>query len=123
MSGEVAVLPEIIFEDFAKVDIRLGKVLEAGLLEKARIPAYRLKIDFGETIGVKQSSARITEVYQPEALPGRYVLAVVNFPARRIAGFLSEVLVLGLYSDQGRGPVILIGPDESEFLKPGDRLG
>ena len=110
-------------DEFLKLDIRVGRVLEAAPLEKARKPAYRLLIDFGPEIGEKQSSARITEAYAPEELPGRLVLGVVNFPPRLIAGFESEVLILGVYTDARNGPVILIGPDNHESVRPGDRLG
>lgn len=108
----------IQFEDFLKVDIRVGTILEAKVFEKAKRPAYQLKIDFGEEIGIKKSSAQITQVYQPEDLVGKQVLAVVNFPPRQIADFMSEVLVLGTYSNQG---VVLITPDQK--VENGDKLG
>jgi len=110
-------------EDFQKLDIRVGRVLEAAPLEGARDPAIRLKIDFGPELGGRQSSARIAEAYAPESLAGRLVLAVVNFPPRRVAGFSSEVLTLGVYSDGGKGPVVLIAPDASPHIRPGDKLG
>lgn len=106
------------FEDFLKLDIRVGTVIEARLFEKAKKPAYQLRVDFGEVLGIKQSSAQITERYRPEDLIGKQVLAVVNFPPRQIANFMSEVLVLGTYSESG---VVLIGPDKE--VKNGDRLG
>ncbi|MBR2290403.1 MAG: tRNA-binding protein [Clostridia bacterium] len=106
------------FEDFMKLDIRVGTILEAKVFEKAKRPAYQLKVDFGEEIGIKKSSAQITEVYQPEDLVGKQVLGVVNFPPRQIADFMSEVLVLGTYSKQG---VVLIKPDKQ--VENGDKLG
>lgn len=106
------------FDDFLKLDIRVGTILEAKPFEKARKPAYQLKVDFGDEIGVKRSSAQITDRYTPEALVGKQVMAVVNFPPRQIADFMSEVLVLGTYSEGG---VILITPDQP--AKNGDKLG
>ena len=106
------------FDDFLKLDIRVGTILEAKVFEKAKKPAYQLLVDFGEEIGVKKSSAQITEQYQPSDLIGKQVLAVVNFPPRQIADFLSEVLVLGTYSEGG---VVLITPDKD--VKNGDKLG
>ena len=105
-------------EDFMKLDIRVGKIIDAKIFEKAKRPAYQLKIDFGSEIGVKKSSAQITEVYKLEDLIGKQILAVVNFPPRQIANFLSEVLVLGTYSKQG---IVLIKPDE--LVENGDKLG
>ena len=106
------------FDDFLKLDIRVGTILEAKPFEKARKPAYQLKVDFGDEIGVKRSSAQITDRYTPEALVGKQVMAVVNFPPRQIADFMSEVLVLGTYSEGG---VVLITPDMD--VKNGDKLG
>ena len=106
------------FDDFMKLDIRVGTITEAKVFEKARKPAYQLVVDFGEEIGKKRSSAQITDHYTPEGLVGKQVLAVVNFPARQIADFMSEVLVLGTYSEGG---VVLITPDKP--VKNGDRLG
>ena len=91
---------------------------EAENFEKARKPAYKLKIDFGEEIGIKQSSAQITALYNVQELKGKQVLAVVNFPPRQVADFMSEVLVLGTYSRDG---VILITPDK--VAENGDKLG
>ena len=105
-------------EDFQKLDIRVGTILEAKEFEKAKKPAYKLKIDFGEEIGIKQSSAQITDLYHLEELKGKQILAVVNFPSRQIADFMSEVLVLGTYSKAG---VILITPDKT--AENGDKLG
>ncbi len=105
-------------DDFSKLDIRVGTVLEAKPFPKARRPAYQLTIDFGAEIGMKRSSAQITEHYRPEELVGMQVLAVVNFPPRQIADFMSEVLVLGTYSEGG---VILITPQQP--AANGDKLG
>lgn len=106
------------FEDFMKLDIRVGTIIEAKLFEKAKKPAYQLKVDFGYEIGIKKSSAQITKLYKPEDLIGKQVLAVVNFPLRQIADFMSEVLVLGTYSEDG---VVLITPDKK--VQNGDKLG
>lgn len=105
-------------DDFFKLDIRVGTVLEAKPFPKARRPAYQLTVDFGAEIGTKRSSAQITEHYRPEELVGMQVLAVVNFPPRQIADFMSEVLVLGTYSEGG---VILITPQQP--ATNGDKLG
>ena len=106
------------FEDFMKLDIRVGTITEARVFAKARKPAYQLVVDFGPELGTKKSSAQITQHYTPEELVGRQVLAVVNFPPRQIADFMSEVLVLGTYSEGG---VVLIRPDKA--VQNGDRLG
>ena len=106
------------FEDFMKLDIRVGTIIEAKIFEKAKKPAYKLKIDFGEEIGIKKSSAQITDMYKVEELIEKKVLAVVNFPPRQIADFMSEVLVLGTYSKDG---VVLIKPDKE--VDNGDKLG
>ncbi len=110
-------------EDFQKLDIRAGRVLEAAALEGARIPAVRMKIDFGPEIGVCQSSARVAELYDPASLVGRLVLGVVNFPPRKVAGYESQVLTLGVYASEKNGAVVLIGPDDALGAVPGDRLG
>jgi tRNA-binding protein len=96
------------YDAFLRVDMRVGRILTAEPLPKAKIPAYRLTVDLGP-LGVKTSSARITALYRAEDLPGRLVVAVVNFAPRRIAGFLSEVLVMGVGDAQGR--VALLAPD------------
>ena len=108
----------VTFDDFLKLDIRVGTIIEAKVFEKAKRPAYQLKVDLGEELGIKKSSAQITEVYKVEDLVGKQVLAVVNFPPRQIADFMSEILVLGTYSEQG---VVLITPDK--VVKNGDKLG
>ncbi len=99
---------QIGFDDFLAVDIRIGTILEALPFPEARKPAYRLTIDFGPVIGVKRSSAQITEHYALEELPGRQVAAVVNFPPRQIGPMMSEVLTLGFPDAEGR--VVLTSP-------------
>jgi tRNA-binding protein len=98
----------ITYEDFARIDMRVGTIIEAAPLEGARKPAYRLLIDFGGEIGTKKSSAQITVQYTAEELIGRQVAAVVNFPPRQIGRFMSEVLTLGFPA--GDGSVVLIAP-------------
>ena len=106
------------FDDFQKLDIRVGTIIEATNFEKAKRPAYKLKIDFGSDLGIKKSSAQITDKYELTELIGKKVLAVVNFPPRQIADYMSEVLVLGTYTDGG---VVLITPDKE--TNNGDKLG
>ena len=106
------------FEDFMKLDIRVGTIIEATNFEKAKRPAYKLKVDFGEEIGIKKTSAQITNHYSTKELIGKQVLAVVNFPPKQVADFMSEVLVLGTYSEGG---VVLITPDKK--INNGDKLG
>jgi tRNA-binding protein len=101
--------PAITFADFENVDIRVGRVVRAEEFPQARKPAYKLTIDFGGELGVKRSSAQLTERYRPESLEGRLVLAVVNLPPRQIGPFLSEVLTLGL--PDADGAVVLVVPD------------
>ena len=102
-------MAEITFDDFLKVDIRVGRVTRAEPYPEARKPAIKLWVDFGPDLGEKKSSAQITAHYEPEALIGQQVLAVVNFPPRQIGKFLSEVLVLGL--SDSKGDIVLIRPD------------
>ena len=106
------------FDDFLKLDIRVGQIIQAEPFEKARRPAYKLWVDFGDQIGIKKTSAQITDCYTIEELNGMQVLAVINFEPKQIADFMSEVLVLGIYSEQG---VVLIQPGKS--VRNGDRLG
>ena len=99
------------FDDFMKIDIRCGTIIEAAPFPEARKPAIKLVIDFGAEIGTRKSSAQITELYSPETLVGRKVMAVVNFPPRQIGKALSEALTLGFADEEGR--VVLFSPDKS----------
>ena len=105
-------------QDFEQMDIRMGTITACEPFPQARKPAYKLTIDFGPDVGIKRSSAQITPLYTPEQLVGRQVLGVVNFPARVVAGFPSEVLVLGVYAPEG---VVLICADRP--VPNGLRLG
>lgn len=100
--------PTISYDDFERVEMRVGRIVRAEPFPEARRPAYRLWIDFGE-LGVKRSSAQVTAHYATEELVGRQVVAVTNFPPKQIATFMSEVLVLGVPSEQGE--VVLLSPD------------
>ncbi|MEO3479120.1 tRNA-binding protein [Phaeobacter sp. CAU 1743] len=102
-------MAEISFDDFLKVDIRVGTVVRAEPYPEARKPAIKMWIDFGDEIGEKKTSAQVTAHYTPETLVGKQVVAVVNFPPRQIGKFMSEVLVLGLPDEAGE--IRLIGPD------------
>jgi len=109
--------PEITFEDFLKVDLRIGTIIAINDFPKARKPAYQLKIDFG-ALGIKKTSAQITDLYKKEDLLHKQVSAVVNFKPRQIANFLSEVLVLGIYNTQGK--VVLL--QASREVKNGEQV-
>jgi tRNA-binding protein len=114
----MAMLPTIEWPDFEKVDIRVGTILEVNEFPKAKRPAWQLSIDFG-ALGIKKSSAQITDFYASGELVGRQVLAVVNFPPKQIANFFSECLVLGIYTDKKE--VVLVQPDRR--VENGWRLG
>ena len=111
-------MDEITFNEFLKVDIRVGSILKAETFPEARKPAYKLWIDFGPSIGTKKTSAQITDNYTLTELIGRQVLAVVNFPPRQIGPFMSEVLTLGVTDN--KGAVILLGPDKE--IPNGERM-
>jgi len=109
---------EITFDDFLEVDIRAGRVIRAEPFPEARKPAIKMWIDFGPEIGEKKTSAQVTAHYTPEALVGKQVMAVVNFPPRQIGRFMSEVLVLGVADAEGG--IVLIGPDKD--VAAGERM-
>ena len=111
-------MTEITSDDFLKVDIRVGRVTRAEPFPEARKPAIKLWVDFGPELGEKKSSAQITAHYDPEALIGRQVMAVVNFPPRQIGKFMSEILVLGL--SDSNGEIVLVSPDKEVPI--GERL-
>jgi tRNA-binding protein len=102
-------MAQITYDDFAKVDIRVGRIVQADEFPQAKKPAYRLRIDFGPELGVKTSSAQITKYYQAGELKDRLVLAVMNFPPRQIANYFSEVLTLGVIL--GDGDIVMVQPD------------
>jgi tRNA-binding protein len=106
------------FDDFLRVDIRLGRIVDVQPFPQARKPAYQLRVDFGPELGERRASAQLTQLYQPDDLLGRQVLAVVNFPPRQIATFFSEVLVLGVPDADGN--VVLVEPEREVPL--GGRL-
>jgi tRNA-binding protein len=111
-------MAEITWEDFERIDVRVGEVVEAEPFPEARKPAIKLVLDFGPELGTKKTSAQLTAHYEPEELVGRQVLAVINFPPKRIAGFESEVLVLGV--PDGNEDVVLLAPDHE--VPPGGRM-
>ena len=110
-------MPQITYDDFEKVDIRVGKIIRVEDFPKARKPAYKLWIDFGD-LGVKKSSAQITRLYSKDDLAGRLIIAVTNFPPRQVADFISEVLILGVVLDNDE--VVLVKPDRD--VPPGKRI-
>ncbi len=112
-------MTEITWNDFEKIELRAGTVVAAEPFPEAKRPAYRLRVDFGPDIGVLKSSAQITDLYRPEELVGRQVLAVVNFPPRQIGPMMSECLVTGCYREDGS--VVLAVPDKP--VPNGARLG
>jgi tRNA-binding protein len=118
-SGESTPGEGATIEDLERLDVRAGTVVRCEPLPQARVPAYRMWIDFGDGIGVKRSSARITDLYRPEDLVGRQVVGVVNLPPRRVGPFVSEVLTLGLYTDGDT--VVLAVPERA--VPDGARLG
>jgi tRNA-binding protein len=111
-------LPEIGWDDLEKVDVRAGTVVEAEPFPEARKPSIKLFVDFGSEVGTRKTSAQLTAHYEPEGLVGRQIVAVVNFPPKRIAGFESEVLVLGVPDESGE--VVLLSPDHR--VPPGGRM-
>jgi tRNA-binding protein len=111
-------VPNIEWQDFSKVELRVGTIVTAVVFPEARKPAYKLEVDFGDEIGIRRSSAQITDLYQPADLLGKQVLGVVNFPPKQIGPFMSECLVTGFV--QNGGEVILAVPDKP--ANNGDRL-
>jgi len=114
----MAIPSPISYAEFDKVDIRVGRIVQADEFPEARKPAYKLRIDFGPEIGIRSSSAQLTRHYTRESLEGRLVLAVINFPPRQIGRFQSQVLTLGVPDDEGG--VVLVVPDKT--VPPGGRL-
>ncbi len=117
MEDNNTIKPEISWDDFQKVDMRIGRIIKAEPFPEAKIPSYKLQIDFG-LLGTRKTSAHITN-YTVEELAGKYVVAVVNFPKKQVGKFMSEVLVLGAITDNG---VILLMPTDGSKTKLGDRI-
>lgn len=111
-------MKEISWEEFEQVELRVGRVIEVHDFEKAKVPAYILKVDFGPGTGIKKSSARITDLYSHEDLLGKLVIGVINFPVKQIGPVMSECLITGFY--QSDGSVVLAVPDRE--CAPGSRL-
>lgn len=111
---------QITYEDFEKVDIRVGRVIKVEDFPEARKPAYKLTIDFGEEIGIKKSSAQLPDAHTKEELEGKLIMAVVNFPPKQVGPFISEVLTLGFANSKGSGFVVAIPAKNN--VKLGDRL-
>ena len=111
-------MAEISWDDFERVDVRVGEVVEAEPFPEARKPSIKLTVDFGPELGTRRTIAQLTAHYEPDGLVGRQVVAVVNFPPKRIAGFKSEVLVLGVPDEAG--DVVLLSPDHA--VPPGGRM-
>ena len=122
MDNAATPAPEMTIEDFDRVDIRVGRVLAAEPLAGARKPAFKLRIDFGPTIGERASSAQLTERYRPEELVGRLVLGVVNLPPRRIAGFSSQTLTLGVADRDGAVVLLALDPAWAAGVPLGARM-
>ena len=104
-------MEQISWTDFEKVDIRVGTIVSAEAFPDARRPAYKLQIDFGDRVGIRKSSAQVTEIYTPEELTGRQIIAVINFPPKQIGPYISECLVLGVVGNQGG--VVLLNPSHA----------
>lgn len=113
---------DLTWSEFERVDIRVGTIVEAEEFPEARKPAYRLRVDLGPELGVKRSSAQVTDLYAPDDLVGRRVLCVVNFPPRQIGPIMSEVLVTGLHRDDGAVVLASIDADHGASLPDGARL-
>lgn len=113
-------MQEISWDDFSKVELRVGRIVSASPFPEARKPAYILHVDFGPEIGQRKSSAQITTLYSPEELEGKLVVAVVNFPKKQIGPFMSECLVTGFYDESGR--VALCVPDPDKAVPLGAKL-